>query len=94
MKTESISQTFYGYLDESFGNHQKIARRAGISQAAISRHYRRQGSPSLSFVEAILAVKAEDERQGKASTQRLPNTKRARVGRHLHTAPALAHPGK
>lgn len=93
MKTESISQTFYRYLDESFGQHQKIARRAGISQAAISRHYRRQGSPSLSFVEAILAVKAEDEKAN-ASTQRVPNTKRARVGRHLHAAPALAHPGK
>jgi predicted transcriptional regulator len=93
MNTESISQTFYRYLDESFGQHQKIARRAGISQAAISRHYRRQGSPSLSFVEAILAVKAEDEKAN-ASAQGVSNAKRSRVRRHLNTAPALAHPGK
>ena len=90
MKTETLSKTFYGYIDATTGQHQKIAKRAGIAQATISRIYLRKASPTLRIVEALLSVKAEDE----ASALRVSHTKRGRVRRDLDTAPALAHPGE
>lgn len=75
MKTESVTQTFYRFLDDNVGRHSKIASTAGISQAAISRYYRRLGAPKLPAVEAILAVKRAEDM---GSTRRLSNTGRVK----------------
>lgn len=81
MKTETITQTLLRRLDASVGKHYRIAMEAGISQAAISRYYRRKGSPKLASADKLLAwYAADDKRNGKASAS-LPNTvtlKRAR----------------
>lgn len=93
MKKETVTQIFYRYLDENVGRHYKIAEEAGISQAAISRHYRRQGSPRLSAVEAVLALKAaEDKRQERKSARRL-RTKSLSIRRPAAAA-SLAQQGE
>jgi predicted transcriptional regulator len=54
MPKESISQYLLRRLDTSAGQHTRIAKESGISQASISRIYRREASPRLETVDRLL----------------------------------------
>lgn len=88
MRTKSISETLYRRLDQTVGQHSRIAAEAGISQASISRYYLRLACPTLTNAEKLLDwFAADDARKREArklrlverSAVRLSNTER--VGR-------------
>lgn len=85
MKTEKLSKRFYLALEASVGRHSTIARKAGISQASISRYHLHITPPPMPVAERIVAiVNAESKR---ASSTRSVQRAKVRVKR---AAPATA----
>lgn len=88
MRNETIHQYLLRRLEACVGIHSQIALEAGVSQATMSRIYRRKCSPRLDAVDPILAwFDKHDRAAGKASAPRFTR-KAGRVSRRAGAAAA------
>lgn len=76
MKPKTVTQKLLGLLDGCIGQHQKIARETGISQATMSRIYLRKVSPSVANADLIFAWFAANAKPSrkKSTLQVLPTS--------------------
>jgi len=82
MAKETIHQYLLRRLDACKGIHSQIASESGVSQATMSRIFRRKVSPRLDAVDPILAwFEKHDKTTRKASATRVGRQKAGRVSR-------------
>ena len=73
MRKEIYSKQLVKFLNASVGDHAKIAKKVGISQATISRIYLGKCSPSLEIAETLLSwFWAQERLKMRALTPRYP----------------------
>lgn len=73
MAKDLYSKQLAKFLDETVGDHAKIAKKAGVAQATISRIHLRKCSPRLEIAEALLTVFwAQQKRKAKGLAPQYP----------------------
>lgn len=87
MAKETIHQYLLRRLDACVGIHSQIALEAGVSQATMSRIFRRKCSPRLDAVDPILAwFEKHDKAAKKPSAFRISRQKARGVRRRTGAA--------
>jgi predicted transcriptional regulator len=91
MKHETIREYIERRLDETVGQHSRIAKESGVPQSTVSRVYRREAKPELDNAQALIDWFAAYDRQMRRRTSApIPATCRSAVGRVRGGAAALA----
>jgi transcriptional regulator with XRE-family HTH domain len=93
MKKETVAAHLLRRLDASTGQHQKIAKESGVSQATMSRIYMRKCSPSVNIADRIFGWFEAEDMKNRKSASRISNTQRLMAvprSRRVSTPTALA----